>query len=780
MFAKYLQRVFAIPQGDNQFTVNGDGYSSTLFSLNADGTVEYLNDGPPLPEPTEAEKAELIEKHDKLITIKAPRWTRADFYPTVEGKEYKGGYEGTHYHYKNKNGETGLIVQRIDPTPENGLKEKRCLSWICAEGVKWVQQEYPTPRPLYGEYWSRRKIMVHEGEKAVDGAVAASKPDSGHPWQSWLSEYAHITWRGGAIAGAPYKADWKSIPKDAEVFLMPDNDGPGFTAMHTVADCLTHVQTVLMAHYHGTELTLNPELRGWDMGDPPPFYDPSVLINSAQLAEVTHTPKLVEDKVVWNLRKQFAQKIVHVNQTGEYMVLEGDRVNGPISRVNLSEYYLRLLPKAAPASVFNDIWRSDDVKRVSMFGYDPRIAKTKEGIWKNPPRLYAREGKPTVNLFESSIRPVSAVTTRAQFRKATKRIFPFLRHLIPDPVERKTFIRWMCLVALGEKPMWAVLLISDTHGTGKSTLLDFCSAIVGRRNVSEVTSTIMEEKFNSWAESKQMILCHELKESSGGWGWALAEKMKPLITEPTVSIRRMGTDVYSVENRASILASSNHFDCLRVGDEDRRWFMPKVREKKIDSRTAMAIHRLHEDPEKLSPILWLVREYGHTLRKRNWIVFHPEAPFTEQKQKLLTRTMGTVKELITEEWLDVDEPYRRLIVMKDVQELCRERNIKVSLQKLRKEMDELGLVQISPPNTNQSGDRGVVISVDGTTKKLAIFCRADHVAELNKPQKKLSKVYDWVFMQADLRSKAWARYRLDDEGGSSQDAGDKPSADSVI
>ena len=53
----------------------------------------------------------------------------------------------------------------------------------------------------------------------------------------------------------------------------------------------------------------------------------------------------------------------------------------------------------------------------------------------------------------------------------------------------------------------------------------------------------------------------------------VANKLKRVITEPTLLIERKGIDSYDIPNRLNLLCFTNHKDAVRLESGDRRWFV---------------------------------------------------------------------------------------------------------------------------------------------------------------------------------------------------------------
>lgn len=130
----------------------------------------------------------------------------------------------------------------------------------------------------------------------------------------------------------------------------------------------------------------------------------------------------------------------------------------------------------------------------------------------------------------------------------------------------------------GVKITQAPLLYSETPGTGKSTLMNQVPALLfGWKYVNAVSNDMLSKSFNATLADSWYIVLDELKTNGGRQDRVqLANKMKPWITDPQLSIERKGLDVYQVPNRLLIGATSNFDDAVQINDDDRRWAISEM------------------------------------------------------------------------------------------------------------------------------------------------------------------------------------------------------------
>jgi hypothetical protein len=152
----------------------------------------------------------------------------------------------------------------------------------------------------------------------------------------------------------------------------------------------------------------------------------------------------------------------------------------------------------------------------------------------------------------------------------------FLRYLTPSLTEpeREWLLDWMAypLQNPGKKLMQAVLLWSESHGSGKNTLANILRDIYGAHNVCIINGSSLGEKFNDWM-LKQLAIVNEVHLPTYSERLAVMEQLKTAITEDTIDLRRIYMPRVNHPNHINILMTSNHADALMLDEQDRRFFV---------------------------------------------------------------------------------------------------------------------------------------------------------------------------------------------------------------
>ena len=150
-----------------------------------------------------------------------------------------------------------------------------------------------------------------------------------------------------------------------------------------------------------------------------------------------------------------------------------------------------------------------------------------------------------------------------------------LARIFKEEVDRAVFKDWVAwnLQHEDDKPTWAVLLYSQSKGTGKSTLGRLLSLLFGDANsmplngVSKLTG-----RFNKTVLTRKFITCEEVKLAQGT---DAGNKVKALISEKEIAVEGKGTNTENLQNICVFLMTTNHHPHW-IEPDDRRFYVIDV------------------------------------------------------------------------------------------------------------------------------------------------------------------------------------------------------------
>jgi hypothetical protein len=251
------------------------------------------------------------------------------------------------------------------------------------------------------------------------------------------------------------------------------------------------------------------------------------------------------------------------------------------------------------------------------------------------PGLISFEGRQVVNVYQPS--PISPL------QGDVAPFLEFMRYLIPSEREREDVLKWSAtLIARPDVKMtYGLLLISETHGVGKTTLTKILTRLVGMPNCSFPDMEEIDSKFTSWRAFKRLVVVAELY---SGHSDKTYNKLKSVATDEDTHVERKYEQPFYVRNHAHVVVMSNSMRALKLDDRDRRWYVPRVTE---ETRPLEYWQSLHDwlDEDGLTKIAHWARSYvtkhGHVQRGLH-------APASERKREVAIANMSDGEQFVAE------------------------------------------------------------------------------------------------------------------------------------
>ena len=182
------------------------------------------------------------------------------------------------YEYKNMEGKLIFCTARVE---DRITGKKSVRPWTIQDGkiVNRFFEDYPD-KPIYNlnllnEHPEKPVLMV-EGEKTADAG------------KEFFPEFITITWYGGCQQAKNVNL---SVLKNKKVYLIPDNDQPGYEAMELLRDKLLK----LKCSVHFVDIKKLNVCEKWDIAD---LYDDYSDIDSLQVRDFVFSCKPFIEKAV--------------------------------------------------------------------------------------------------------------------------------------------------------------------------------------------------------------------------------------------------------------------------------------------------------------------------------------------------------------------------------------------------------------------------------------------------------------------------------------------------
>lgn len=144
-------------------------------------------------------------------------------------------------------------------------------------------------------------------------------------------------------------------------------------------------------------------------------------------------------------------------------------------------------------------------------------------------------------------------------------------------------ITWLASLIQRPTVLLTMITLIGKEGAGKTIFIDFLREYVLGLVLTHQSSNLdsITKQFNSHLQGKLLIYIAELQgTSSNDNGIVKAmDKLKPLISDPNISIEAKGQDIADYTNCGHYIASSNHTYSLRLTEENRRHVVLRVSDK---------------------------------------------------------------------------------------------------------------------------------------------------------------------------------------------------------
>ncbi|CAM5354782.1 hypothetical protein ATER59S_01322 [Aquamicrobium terrae] len=218
----------------------------------------------------------------------------------------------------------------------------------------------------------------------------------------------------------------------------------------------------------------------------------------------------------------------------------------------------------------------------------------------------------------------------------------FVEHmafLFPNEADRSLVLDYLALLV--QKPAQKIhfaLLVRGLQGTGKSWIGNLMERIIGRPNVVRPSNDEVTSRWTSWMEGAQLAIVEELMTLGR---LEVANRLKPVITDPTIRIEEKNCSIYSIPNKLNFLCFTNHDDALKIEHGDRRWlvvFSPAVK----------------KEPAYYARLFAFLAD-GGAAHVKHWLLHrhvtlngHGVAPATSGKETMRRMSMGDAEAFLLE------------------------------------------------------------------------------------------------------------------------------------
>lgn len=432
----------------------------------------------------------------------------------------------------------------------------------------WKQVKWQGEQCFWGSHFIKeceKPLLVVEGEKCLHFV-------NNH---KFLKEhYFATTWYGGTNNIYDFNFE---IFKDKEVILCPDNDEAGNLAMHTIAyNLLVKGITTKIKLFNLAEKFKNDYPSGWDLADgfasnhklEDVLKPDSIFINDYSrtthkeiLKEVKETlEKRAEKKTAKKIKDQYAYVMSNdmFNRVGTKDFLTATQIN------NYHRHQFK--HETLSATLLKDPDFNKSITFMTNAKYPPGITV----IQKEGEIPFIGTGK-VLNIYKPNyIQPkkgdVKWLLNHFTFLMGEKKfsiVEQFLAYLVQCP---------------GEKPKWALVMVSEIEGVGKGLWARICSRVLGEDNVNENANyKHLTNTHNSLLVGTQLIVLNEISLGDFKSKAEGTNTLKNYVADDTYTANFKNKPMVTLPNLTAFTLFSNDVRVIGANAGVRRYFFINIK-----------------------------------------------------------------------------------------------------------------------------------------------------------------------------------------------------------
>lgn len=152
----------------------------------------------------------------------------------------------------------------------------------------------------------------------------------------------------------------------------------------------------------------------------------------------------------------------------------------------------------------------------------------------------------------------------------------------------KYILSWIAFIIQNPgKKTNTCLIILGKEGTGKTTFITIICKLFSNYALPNIANTDnIVGQFNSITENKMLVVLNEVNANKNTLNnKVIHTRLKNLITEYINIINRKGIDQYEAKNVSNYIICSNEFNPIPISENDRRYVVVEVSDKRKDDKT---------------------------------------------------------------------------------------------------------------------------------------------------------------------------------------------------
>lgn len=154
--------------------------------------------------------------------------------------------------------------------------------------------------------------------------------------------------------------------------------------------------------------------------------------------------------------------------------------------------------------------------------------------------------------------------------------FPIIQRVLDSAVGvgevQEHFLNWLAVIWQQKRKPLTAWVLHGNEGTGKGLLFhNILRPLFGRNHAVQKRASELNSQFNGWLEQALIVFVDEIDADMFTNSRSVEADLRTMITEPTMTIRRMRTDSYEVPNYSAFIFSSNKKKPVALPPSDRRF-----------------------------------------------------------------------------------------------------------------------------------------------------------------------------------------------------------------
>lgn len=134
------------------------------------------------------------------------------------------------------------------------------------------------------------------------------------------------------------------------------------------------------------------------------------------------------------------------------------------------------------------------------------------------------------------------------------------------------FSNWLACIVQFQTRTGTAWVWQGTQGTGKGVLFhNILTQLFAEQNVVSKRMEELESEFTDFMENKFLVFIDEIEAGKSLYHSKVTAKLKNLIVEPVISIRRMYMPAHMATNYANMIFASNKASSVEIPPDDRRF-----------------------------------------------------------------------------------------------------------------------------------------------------------------------------------------------------------------